>query len=169
MTNFFISYASLDSSKVDTIVSRLRSLNNVGNYSHYEIWQDKYNVRDGQDWWEEIVNAIINCDVFVFMISSKSVMNNNCRAELSYARRHNRPILPLVLDGEFFYNGVTGKNDIAYWSDIPQELDDLRSQFLFYEGTSFVQRVEAATLEFIRESKRWRDIPAGRPAPPRCQ
>ncbi|MCB9455519.1 MAG: SUMF1/EgtB/PvdO family nonheme iron enzyme [Anaerolineaceae bacterium] len=167
MAKLFISYRSLDSSKVDTIVSRLRSLKSANNTNLFEVWQDKSNIPDGQDWWESIVDAIIDCNIFLFMVSHESFKNHNCRAELAYARKRNRPILPIVLEGEYFYNPKTGKNDIDYWDDIPQELDDLRAQFLFYEGTSFFQKLEEATSIFISDPQRWSDLPAERPRDPR--
>lgn len=163
----FISYRSLDSVKVDTIVSRLRNMQPVDGIPNFVPWQDKYGIVDGHDWWEAIVNAIIDCDVFVFMVSRESVQNVNCRAELNYARRRNRPILPIVLEGEYFYNATTGKNDIDYWEDLPDELNDIRAQFLFYEGTSFVQRLTQAVKLYQLEPQRWRDIPAERPQDPR--
>ena len=107
----FISYRSSDSVKVDRIVNHLRSLQN----SSYQIWQDKFGIFPGEDWWESIVNAIIDCNAFLFMVSRESVQSINCKAELSYARKRNRPIVPIVLEGEFIYNPKSGKNDIDYW------------------------------------------------------
>lgn len=167
MIRIFISYRSLDSTHVDTIVARMRSLKNADGTPRYTLWQDKHDILDGQDWWEAIGNAIIACDVFIFMVSRESVKNINCKAELSYARKRNRPVVPLVVEGEFSYNPITGKNDIDYWGDVPQELHDLRAQFLFYEGSSFLPRLEAAFAAFKREPQRWRDLPAQRPRDPR--
>lgn len=164
----FISYRSLDSEKVDKIVARLRSLKTSDGSPRYTLWQDKYSIPDGHDWWEAIVDAIIDCQVFIFMVSRESVQNANCRAELRYARKRNRPVLPIILEDEFFYNDATGKNDIDYWESIPQELIDLRAQFLFYEGTSFISGVERALNGFAAHPERWRDIPAERPLDPRA-
>src|SRR5882724_10752675 len=100
MRKLFISYRSLDSAKVDTLVARLRSLTHSDGTPLYQIWQDKSDIVPGQDWWKAIVQGIIDCDVFVFMVSHESVQNVNCRAELSYARKRNRAIIPLVLEGE---------------------------------------------------------------------
>ena len=78
---------------MDTIVTRLRSLRDDDNLLRHSIWQDKDSISPGQDWWEAIVEAIIECEVFLFMLSSQSIQNVNCRAELSYARKRNRPIV----------------------------------------------------------------------------
>ncbi len=166
-SNLFVSYRSTDSKQVDMIIARLRTLKAADGKPRYHVWQDKDGITDGQDWWEAIVQALTACNVLLFMISRESVKNTNCRAELNYARKRNRPVIPLVLEGEYFYNPLTGKNDIDFWSDIPEELNDLRAQFLFYEGASFVERLKRALEQFAREPQRWRDLPASYPRDPR--
>ena len=164
-TKLFISYRSLDSAKVDKLVAQLRTLKDVDGELLYDIWQDKTSIPPGQDWWQAIVEAIEACDVFVFMMSQESVKNINCRAELSYARKRNRPILPLVLESEFAFNPVTGKNDIDYWDYVPDDLTDGRFQFLFYEGTSYAQQFMGAVERLV--SLNWPDFPADFPPDPR--
>ncbi|MEM9954734.1 MAG: Hsp70 family protein [Chloroflexota bacterium] len=137
VTKLFISYRSLDSAKVDKIVNYLEKIEDNNNQRLYEVWQDKHSIPVGQDWWKAIVQGIIDCDIFIFMISRDSVKNINCRAELSYAYKRNRPIIPIVLEDEYIYNSNTAKNDITYWKDVPHELRDSRLQFLFYEGLKF--------------------------------
>lgn len=162
----FISYRSSNSDQVDAIVNRLRSLKEVDGSPRYDVvWLDKDSIPAGQDWWVAIVNAIIECDVFIFMVSREAVQSINCLAELSYARHRNRPIIPIVLEGEYIYNTKTGKYDIDYWSDLPDELNDIRAQFLFYEGVGSIQRLEAAIQYFHDHPQRNIDWP--RPPDPR--
>lgn len=163
----FISYRSTDSAKVDAIVARLTSLKNQDGTPRYTPWQDKYGIPAGKDWWEAIIEAIVDCQIFVFNISEEALKSDVCRAELKYARERNRPIIPIVLEGEYIFNQHTGKHDIAYWDKIPSELNDIRAQFLFYEGTSFFPKFEQAISEFQREPQKWRDIKRPRPADPR--
>ncbi len=165
MPKLFISYRSLDSAKVDTLVARLRSLKNADGSPRYTTWQDKTDIPVGQDWWKAIVRAIIDCEIFVYMLSRESAQNVNCRAELSYARKRNRPIIPIVLEGEFEFNPKTGKNDILYWEQIPEELKDGRFQFLFYEGVSFVEQLNQAVEKLAGEG--FRDLYAPEPPDPR--
>ena len=73
----------------------------------------------------------------------------------------------MVLEGEFSYNTVTGKNDIDFWEKLPDEFNDLRSQFLFYEGTSFISHLETALDRIHHEPQKWRDIPSPKPPDPR--
>ena len=82
LSKLFISYRSLDSAKVDAMMARLRSLKNEDGTLRYSVWQDKTSIPDGQDWWQSVVDAIINCDVFVFIISQVSLQSIICRAEL---------------------------------------------------------------------------------------
>lgn len=166
MAKLFISYRSLDSKKVDRIISRLRTLQNDDGSSRFEkIWQDKSDINPGEDWWEAIVDGILECEVFVLMVSKESVQNVNCRAELSYAVNLNRPIVPIVLEDEYYYNEITGKNDIRYWEHVPEEIKEGRYQFLFYEGTVFVSDLNDALREIA--DRTWQALSASRPPDPR--
>jgi formylglycine-generating enzyme required for sulfatase activity len=160
----FISYRSTDSAKVDTIVSRLRTLQDNGK-PKYKVWQDKTDIQPGEDWWFAIINAIRACKVFVFMVSAESVKNVNCRAELAFARKLNRDIVPIVLHDEFFHNPTSGKNDIRYWSDMPDEVNDIRVQFLFDEGAGAFQKLDATLQRCIASPKP--ELRADNPPDPR--
>jgi formylglycine-generating enzyme required for sulfatase activity len=165
MIKLFISYRSLDSAKVDKLVTRIASLKNGDGTPRYQIWQDKTSIPVGQDWWQAIVQGIDKCDVFVFMVSRESVQNVNCRDELTYARKRNRPIIPFVLEDEFYYNPANGKNNLNYWEHMPAELNDNRFQFLFYEGVSFAVQLNDAVDRLMQLGLR--DIPVDFPADPR--
>jgi len=142
----FVSYRSIDSKKVDPIVARLRSLD-------YDVWQDKDSIPVGQDWWEAICEGIYACDVFIFMVSRESVKSHACIAELSYAHELNLPIIPFVIQGEWVYN-EGGKYNIAFWDEIPPELqdDDNRAQFLFYEGANFVDKLREGFAKILEKN-----------------
>jgi len=161
----FISYRSLDSAKVDALVKRLQGLTDADGNPLYEIWQDKHSIPPAKDWWVAIVEGIIECDVFIYMLSAESAQNLNCRAELSYARKRNRPILPFVLEGEHRYNTTTGKYDLDYWDDVPQELQDTRVQMLFDEGVKSLNQLVAAIDKVMQNPPP--DIPAPFPPDPR--
>ncbi len=165
--NLFTSYRSLNSGKVDNLVAQLRALKKPDETPQYNVWLDKDNIAPGKDWWEAILDAIINCKAVIFMVSRDSVQNVNCRAELSYARKRNRPIIPIVLEGEYAYNPITGKNDIDYWAHVPNELVEQRSQLLFYHDFTFVQQFESAIAAIQQEPQRWRDMSAPKPPDPR--
>ncbi|MBN8593218.1 MAG: SUMF1/EgtB/PvdO family nonheme iron enzyme [Anaerolineae bacterium] len=170
MQRLFISYRTLNFDKVDAIVTPLRALKLPDGNPRFHIWQDRdkeNGIRPGQDWWEAIVDAIIACDVFVFMMSADSVNSINCQAELHYARKRNRPVLPIVLRDEFIYDPIKGNYSLAYWENVPPLLDEFRTQFLFDKGASTINEVVVACEAFARQPQSWRDIEAPRPADPR--
>jgi len=159
----FISYRSSDAVKVDKIARDLRLLQYDDGTSRYTTWQDKHNLPPASpNWWDAIVDAIIDCNVFVFNMSKASLQSEVCLAELDYAHRRNRPMVPIVLEGEFFLDPKSGKYNITYWDLVPDWLQDV--QFLFYVGTDFYNRFQSAIELFERN---WpRDINVPRPINP---
>jgi formylglycine-generating enzyme required for sulfatase activity len=163
--NLFISYRSSDAPKVDKIARDLALLRFDDGTPRFTTWQDKHNLPPASPhWWDAIVNAIIACEVFVFNLSRASLQSEICRAELDYAHKRNRPIVPLVLDGEFFLNQQSGKYDLPpeTWALVPDWLG--QAQFLFYTGTEFYGKFLAAMTLFERNFPR--DINAPRPLNP---
>ncbi|MCU0480567.1 MAG: toll/interleukin-1 receptor domain-containing protein, partial [Anaerolineae bacterium] len=163
----FISYRSNDSDKVDTIVANLRSLKNADGTPRYHIWLDKDSIPEGKNWWVSIVNAIIDCKVFVFMISHEAIQSPNCIAELSYAYKINRHILPVVLEGEYAHNPKKGKKDIPFWDELPKELKDDNIQFLFDTGTQAFQKLIQTLDDLLAKPKKDLHRTVERPPDPR--
>jgi tetratricopeptide (TPR) repeat protein len=161
----FICYRSSDSPKVDKIARDLSLLKHDDGTPRYTTWQDKHNLPPATPhWWDAIVDAIIDCQVFVFHISQDSLQSVVCQAELDYAHRLNRPIIPIVLEGEFFLNTLSGKYDLSQdiWALMPGWLGE--RQFLFYTGDDFYRQFEMAMDVFRRN---WpRAIIAPRPLNP---
>jgi hypothetical protein len=165
----FISCRSTDSAKVDGIVSGLSTIKNEGGKPRYVLWQDKHNIPAGKDWWEAIVEAIIECDVFVFCISKAALESEICKAELAYAFECNCPILPIILEGEYFFHELKGRHEITYLDKIPVVLTDSRLQFLFYDGTSFFTKFDRAVEEFKRTKHRRQRFSRPQPTDPRSE
>jgi len=163
--SLFISYRSSDAVKVDKIAKDLSLLKHEDGTPRYTTWQDKHDLPPASpNWWDAIVDAIERCDMFVFNLSRASLQSEICRAELEYAHRRNRPIIPVVLDGEFFLDPKSGRYDLPKetWALVPDWLGE--SQFLFYAGTEFYGKFQEAVAVFERS---WpRDIPAPRPLNP---
>lgn len=157
----FISYRSSDAVQVDKIARDLALLRYDDGTPRYLPWQDKHNLPPASpNWWDAIVNAIIECPVFVFHLSRASLQSEVCLAELDYAHKRNRPIIPVVL--EFDLDPKSAKYTIDYWELVPEWLKN--SQFLFYTGAEFFIKFQQATSLFERA---WpRDIPAPRPLSP---
>ena len=160
--SLFIGYRSRDAAKVDRIARDLTLLRHEDGTPRYTTWQDKHNLPPASPhWWDAILDAIEKCEVFVFHLSRASLTSEVCLAELEYAHKRNRPIIPVVLDGEFFLNTVSGKYDLPDETRalVPEWLRD--AQMLFYVETDFYRLFQDALAVFERN---WpRDIPAPRP------
>lgn len=158
----FLAYSSIDAAKVDKVATDLSQFKFDNGTQRFTMWQDKHNLLPGTNWWDAIVDAIVNCDVFVFFVSESSLKSQSCLAEVEYARKRNRPIIPIVLEGEFFLNPNSGQYDISYWNIVPEWLHNM--QFLFYTGADFYSRFQTAIEMFERN---WpQDIDAPLPVSP---
>lgn len=161
----FISYRSDDAPKVDTIARNLALLKYENGRSCFETWQDKHDLPPASpNWWDAIVDAIIECDVFVFHISLGSLQSEVCKAELDYAYKRNRLIIPVVLKGEYILRPNSVKYDLEkkHWDLMPDWLKE--TQLLFYTGADFYKDL----LQIIEKNEaKWpRDIDVRRPRDP---
>ncbi|MDX2138154.1 MAG: SUMF1/EgtB/PvdO family nonheme iron enzyme [Chloroflexota bacterium] len=91
MPKIFVSYSRSDKAKVKTLIPLLRE-----DYGLDNVWWDE-NFYGGQVWLEEILQQIAQCDVFVYLMSPRSLGSPYCQAELEEARRLRKPILPVKL------------------------------------------------------------------------
>lgn len=88
----FVSY-SRDSELISrSVVADLESLG-------HEAWIDR-ELSGGQAWWEQILAAIRDCGLMVFLLHPQSLASVACTRERAYAAALGKPILPLqVADG----------------------------------------------------------------------
>lgn len=91
MGKVFISYSRNDLEIVDQFVS---SLTQAG----IDIWLDREDIKVGNSWRKEIVDAIDECDAFVFMMSSNSVASKNVHKEIILSQDSNKPIYVVMLE-----------------------------------------------------------------------
>lgn len=146
MRKLFISYRSSDHREVDYIAKQLRSIKDENGNTKYTTWQDKHDLDAGKSWWDGIIEAIIDCDIFVFHLSPDYLASKVCIAELNYDVERNRPIVPVVLDSAYYLNPRTKKPDIDFWDDVPDWLGNY--QFLFFNEDDFLLRFERAVIKF---------------------
>jgi formylglycine-generating enzyme required for sulfatase activity len=158
----FISYRSSDHLEVDDIAEQLQLLKHEDGIRKYITWQDKHNLEAGKSWWDGIVDAIIDCDMFVFHLSPDYLDSAVCLAELNYAVERGRPIIPVVLGSAYYINPHTKKPDIDFWQDVPGWLG--KYQFLFYDDDDFFDRFERAVA--VYEANWPQDIEIRRPLNP---
>jgi hypothetical protein len=64
--------------------------------SEREVWIEQ-DLTGGQSWWEEILNHIRTCDLYIFALSEFSLASRPCLRELEYALALGRPILPVMV------------------------------------------------------------------------
>lgn len=86
----FISYSSKNRELVRILAEDVETLG-------YDPWFDQQDIQPGSQWWQEIIEGIINCDIFLFAATPDSLESEPCRREREYARKLKKPFLPLAL------------------------------------------------------------------------
>jgi len=110
----FISYASVNRSRVIEIADCLES-------SGIGIWFDRADIPGGTSYGPEIVSGIKNAAAVVLMCSKAALASRNVRQEIQLAWRHERPILPMLLEPLIF------PDDVSYWLEGAQWIEVLDS------------------------------------------
>lgn len=90
MRQMFISYARENKGPVDGLVEDIEALG-------HQAWMDT-NLRGGQAWWDEILARITACDVFVAIVSGKTLTSVACQREKDWAAALGKPILPIAVE-----------------------------------------------------------------------
>jgi tetratricopeptide (TPR) repeat protein len=92
---FFISYSSIDSQ--DFALKLADEL--AAGPPAVHVWLDKRALRPGEDWDEQLVEAIRTCKGLLFVMSADSVQKNSvCKDEWVRALRYKKPIIPLLVE-----------------------------------------------------------------------
>lgn len=86
----FVSYAREDAAAVERLAVALRTL-------RCDVWFDEA-LAGGQAWWDVILDRVRSCDVFVCAVSRAMLESVACMAELDYAARVRRPLLPVLIE-----------------------------------------------------------------------
>ncbi|MBL8930192.1 MAG: toll/interleukin-1 receptor domain-containing protein [Kineosporiaceae bacterium] len=90
MLNAFISYAREDSARAEMLAQRLGQF-------HYQPWIDR-ELTGGQPWWDEVLDRIRRCEVFVAVLSRASLDSLACASERQYAIALGKPVLPVAVE-----------------------------------------------------------------------
>lgn len=90
MRKVFISYARPNKPDVEQLVEHLRVLG-------CDAWHDS-SLHGGQDWWDEILQRIADCDTFIAIVSREALNSAACELEFDWAETLNKPVLPVALD-----------------------------------------------------------------------
>ncbi|HLV36417.1 MAG TPA: toll/interleukin-1 receptor domain-containing protein, partial [Spirillospora sp.] len=77
MARVFISYSSKSKNKVQTLAQDLEM-------AGHQIWFD-HKLTGGQAWWEQILEQIRQCDIFIFALTPDALDSYPCKLEYTYA------------------------------------------------------------------------------------
>lgn len=86
----FVTYAHLDHEEV---FKQIAFLNQAG----FNVWYDE-GIAPGNEWTDEIADALAECAVFIVMITPTSVARENVTNEVNFALDENKPLLAIHLE-----------------------------------------------------------------------
>jgi tetratricopeptide (TPR) repeat protein len=154
--HYFISYSSVDGAEFalrlcDALIAGPPSI---------PAWLDKRELRPGQDWDEQIVEAIRACEGLLFVMTPDSVEPQSvCKNEWTRALKYKKPSVPIRLDREAempFRLGV--RQHIDFTDDFEPALAQLRTHLTWLtspEGK--LQTLKDRLAEADRDLRRARD------------
>jgi TIR domain len=90
MTQVFTSYSRRDKESVDQIVGVIEG-------TGIDVWIDREDIKAGNMWRVQIVEAIDTCAAFLLMLSPNSTASDNVRKEIDLAEGSERPIFAVML------------------------------------------------------------------------
>jgi hypothetical protein len=89
----FLSYSHSDERLAKSLAAYLEA-------QGYRVWMDNL-LEGGQLWWDDILDHIESCELFVAAISSGYAVSSACRAECAYAVATNVPRLPVAVRADY--------------------------------------------------------------------
>ena len=87
----FVSHAQRNAES-EELAGLLRDLNRLS----ASVWIDQ-DLTGGQPWWDQILEQIRVCDVFIFVVTNESSQSRPCAAEVNWAVANKRSILPVKI------------------------------------------------------------------------
>ena len=94
----FVSYAHADA---DLVFEEIRKFNESG----FNVWYDE-GIAPGNEWTDEIADALSGCTVFVVMITPRSANRINVTNEINYALSEGKQFLAIHLENTELQRGV---------------------------------------------------------------
>ncbi len=91
MEHVFTSYSSRDAQIVDTIVGRMSQ-------AGLRVWLDRAEIKAGNAWSVQIVEAIDNCPAFVLMLSPNSAASKEVQQEVYLSHESRRAMFIVMLE-----------------------------------------------------------------------
>jgi hypothetical protein len=130
--HFFISYSSVDGG--DFAIKLADKLD--AGPPPFPAWLDKRKLRPGQDWDEQIVDAIRTCKGLLLVISQDSVTDTSvCKDEWVRALSYKKSIIPLLLDRDALLPFRLGSREyIDFSGSFESAIARLRDHFSWMES-----------------------------------
>ena len=94
----FISYAHLDYEKV---FAEIKAFNEYG----YNVWYDE-GISPGNEWTDEIANALEKCSLFVVFITPNSAVSKNVLKEINFAIEDGKALVAIHLEKTALSGGM---------------------------------------------------------------
>lgn len=91
MNHVFISYARADGAQFATL------LHDFLEQEGFSAWLDVQEIKVGVPWEDAVAKAIENSWALIFLMTPASVKSDICSKEWTYALKHHKPVLPLML------------------------------------------------------------------------
>ena len=134
MGQVFISYSRRDSETIESIVSQLEE-------EGIDVWLDREDIKPGQQWRKQIVEAIDTAEAFVLNLSPDSGASDNVLKELNLAEEALEPfILPVMLKDmkipDTMRYQLAGTQFIAYFMDSKRGVHDLIAEIKKRKSTT---------------------------------
>ncbi|AWX31687.1 toll/interleukin-1 receptor domain-containing protein [Methanosphaera sp. BMS] len=86
----FISYAHIDSNLVFPEIKRFQDMG-------YNVWYDE-GICAGNEWLRDVLEHLVDSDLFVVFITNNSVLSKNVQKELKFAVSKEKNIVPIYLE-----------------------------------------------------------------------
>jgi hypothetical protein len=146
MSQIFISYSRANKGFVEDLVTFLTQ-------RKFLTWYPKH-LKGGDEWWDEILNAIERASIFIYVLSEESSKSSYCQAQLKEALRLQKRIVPIR---------------IRAISKIPKELRsiqivDMQSGLSGSNRTSLVETLQQYLSQNITPKKPLSDRRTPRPS-----
>jgi hypothetical protein len=91
VAEIFTSYSRRDTETVDSIVGKMTQ-------AGINVWLDRADIKAGNTWRVQIVQAIDTCAAFVLMLSPNSAASDNVRREIDLSQDSGRTIFAVMLE-----------------------------------------------------------------------
>jgi hypothetical protein len=156
MSHIFISYAHTDTDFVDWLSENLQD-------KGYPVWLDYLNLPGGVQWEQEIRKGIQDCTYFVLVATPNAETSTYVGIEIREARKHSKPIVPLMLGGNLNNIGgahvssdqgidFNGNHDIAF-EKLVASLTRLTPTTLQFD---LIAKINEGQTTFGNLAKHWR-------------